>query len=148
MCVHTCLLNAKEVVSRCGGPLLRSPMLWAHAQWHLDEASSNLTSGRLASLSRNLRTAWLVCSCRHLTSSTGAGFPPAVPSRGTCLLPRRSMLCLNLMHPWCLSVYRLCRCFLWVSARFPVTALWRIPLRGCGSGCAPLLVVQQWLFLR
>lgn len=36
------------------------------------------------------------------------------------------MLCLNLVHP-CLSVYCLCRCFLWASARFPVTALWCIP---------------------
>lgn len=29
----------------------------------------------------------------------GAGLAPAVPSRGTCLLPHRSMLCLNLVHP-------------------------------------------------
>lgn len=32
-------------------------------------------------------------------SSMGAGLAPAVPSRGTCLLPHRSMLCLNLVHP-------------------------------------------------
>lgn len=69
-------------MSRCGGPSLCSPMLRAHAQWHLDDISSNLTSRRLASLSRNLRTAWLVCSCRHLTSSSGAGFSTCCSFQG------------------------------------------------------------------
>lgn len=83
------------------GPYFVSPTLWAHAQRHLDCVSSSLTSKRLASLSRNLRTAWLVCNCRRFL--TGSRACTCSSSRGTCLLPYRSMLCLSLVHP-CVSL--------------------------------------------
>lgn len=57
--------------------------------------SSSLTSKRLASLSRNLRTAWLVCSCRRFLNGSRAC---------SCLLPHRSVSCVNLSASVCVCV--------------------------------------------
>lgn len=73
----------------------------------------------------------------------GAGLAPAVPSRGTCLLPHRSMLCLNLVHPC-----RLCAvCVTVLVGVCTVPSHCSVVHRSRSErlGGEPR-VVQQWLF--
>lgn len=126
-----------------GWTLLCFPVLWAHAQGHLDYVSSSLTSKRRASLSRNLRsTAWLVCSSRHFLNGSRAC--PCSSFQGH-LSPSTQVFVVSEPSASVSSVPSV-SLFLWVSARFPVTALWRTALRASELGGVPR-IVRQWLFL-
>lgn len=79
-----------------------SSLLWAtiwgshapRAPWTL---TRSLISKRLESLSRNSPSLPGSCAAAGV-SSRGAGVLSSVPSRGTCLLKRRSVLCWNLVR--------------------------------------------------